>query len=172
MSNLDDVLSGFSRNKRKKLERLTLTYNASDVEPEEFYRFHAAACRQKNRTISYSREMLYVIVEKALQHSQCRLLGVRNADGELLAETLMVWDKTTAYMLVNTFDHDKPADGARERLTVEAIKLARELGVRLDFTCSRDYLRNYGAKKQKVYSVHYGSLPFIAVQKFIDWLRG
>ena len=170
-SNLDDVLSGFSRNKRKKLERLTLTYNLTDVEPEEFYRFHAAACRQKNKSISYTREMLLVIVEKAMLHNQCKLLGIRDADGELLAEGLMVWDSSMAYMLINTFDHDKPSDGAREKLTFEAIKQARSLGVSIDFTCSRDYLKNYGAKRRKVYSVHYGSLTFVAVQRFIDWIK-
>ena len=171
-SNLDDVLDGFSRNKRKKLERLTQTYSVTDVDPEDFYRFHAASCRQKNRRIWYSRELLLVIVEKAQQHGQCRLLGVRNAEGELLAEGLLVWDKWSVYMLVNAFDHDVPAGGAREKLVFEVISEARKLGLRLDFTGAGDYLKNYGAKRQRVTSLHYGSLPFVAMQKFIDWLRG
>ena len=169
--NLESVVTGFSRNKRKKLEKWSLIYEVKDVDPEVFYHFHSATCRQKNRRVWYTREMLLVITEKTLQRGQCRLVGVSNPEGELLAAALLVWDNTTVYMLVNTFDHDQPSGGAREVLAFEAVKQARSLGLSLDFVCSRDYLKNYGAKRHVITSVHYGSNPFVTMQRFIDWLK-
>jgi len=171
LQDLDKIVEGFSRNKRKKLEKLTKEYQITALEPEEFYRFHVDTCAQKNTRIWYTREMLYVLYEKALEHQCGSLFGVRNEKGELLAEAFLVWDSETAYQLLNTFDHDYPDNGARELLTLEAIRRSRQQGVGLDFTYHRDYLKHYGAVKHTYYSVHKGSVPLVTLQRIIDWFR-
>ncbi len=167
IEDLDKVIEEFSRNKRKKLEKQTLTYKVEDIEPEEFYYFHVATCRQKNRRMRYTREMLLVIYEKAKERDCCRIVGVRDAHGELLAAALLVWDNKSTYVLANTFDHDHPSGGARELLTLEEIKHARNIHTQLDFTCSQDYLKNYGAKRHPLFIVRFGSLPLRAVGRLL-----
>lgn len=172
LQDLDKVIAGFSRNKRKKLEKLTLTYKVQDLEPEEFFRFHTATCSQKKRSVNYTREMLLVLYEKTQERNQGTMFGVYSADKALLAEAFLVWDKTTAYMLLNTFDHDYPDNGARELLTLEAIRRTRDLGLCLDFTYHRDYLKHYGAKRHTYSTVYWGTKTSHWITRIKEWLNG
>ena len=110
-------------------------------------------------------------MEKAAEKGIIRVLGVRNANKELLAAAVLVWDHHYAYQLLNTFDHDYPDSGARELLTLEVIKHARSLGLKLDFVFHKDYLKHYGAKKTAYYSVHKGTAIYVMLQRLIDWIK-
>lgn len=171
LSDLQHVINGFSRSKRKKLEKDTLTYSISELEAEEFFYFHQQTMAQKKEKPTYTRENLLVIAEKAAARKQIRIFGVRNQDSELLAAAVVVWDKKYAYLLLDTFDHDLPDCGARELLTLEAIKQARSLGLKFDFARHRSYLKSYGAKKTTFYSVHKGAAPYVMLQRFIEWSK-
>lgn len=166
---LEDTVSAFSKNKRNKLEQLTQSYRVEELDPEDFFRFHRATCSQKKQRISYTRESLLVIWEKATQHDQCAMFGVRNEHNDLLAAAFMLWDQRKAYLLMNTFDHDYPDNGARERLTLEVIKRAKEKGLELDFAYHRPYLRHYGAKKQTYYSVYKGTRVTTWLRRLSEW---
>lgn len=171
LSDLQRVINGFSRSKRKKLEKDTLTYSIAELEAEEFFYFHQQTLAQKKDKPTYSRENLLVMAEKAAARNQIRIFGVRNQDKELLAAAVVVWDKRYAYLLLDTFDHDVPDCGARELLTLEAIKQARSLGLKFDFTRHRSYLKHYGAKKTTFYSVHKGAALYVMAQRFIEWCK-
>lgn len=171
LSDLQKVIDGFSNSKRKKLEKNTLTYSVEDVDLEEFYRFHQLTQLQKKAKLAYTRETLLVMAEKAANKGVIRVIGVRNADKELLAAAVLVWDNQYAYQLLNTFDHDFPDSGARELLTLEVIKHARSLGLKLDFVFHKDYLKHYGAKKTAYYSVHKGNAIYVMLQRLIDWVK-
>lgn len=171
LSDLQHVINGFSRSKRKKLEKDTLTYSISELEAEEFFYFHQLTLAQKKVKQSYSRESLLVMTEKASARNQIRIFGVRNQNNELLAAAVLVWDKKYAYLLLDTFDHDLPDCGARELLTLEAIKHARSLGLKFDFTQHRSYLKSYGAQKTTFYSVHKGAALYVMLQRLIEWSK-
>ena len=171
LSDLQKVIDGFSNSKRKKLEKNTLTYSVEDVDLEEFFRFHQLTQLQKKAKMDYTRETLLVMAEKAAEKGVIRVLGVRNANKELLAAAVLVWDHHYAYQLLNTFDHDYPDSGARELLTLEVIKHARSLGLKLDFVFYKDYLKHYGAKKTAYYSVHKGTAIYVMLQRLIDWIK-
>ena len=171
LTDLQKVIDGFSKSKRKKLEKNTLTYSVEDVDLEEFFRFHQLTQLQKKSKMTYTRETLLVMAEKAADKGVIRVIGVRNAEKELLAAAVLVWDHQYAYQLLNTFDHDYPDSGARELLTLEVIKHARSLGLKLDFVFHKDYLKHYGAKKTAYYSVHKGTAIYVMLQRLIDWIK-
>lgn len=171
LSNLQRVIDGFSRGKRKKLEKLTLTYSVEDIEPEAFFYFHHFTLSQKKDKPTYSRETLLVMAEKAAERNQIRIFGVRNQDKDLLAAAVVVWDAHYAYLLLDTFDHDLPDSGARELLTLEALKIAHDRHLKFDFARHRSYLKNYGAKKTTFYSVHKGAAVYVMMQRFIEWCK-
>ena len=171
LSDLQKVIDGFSKSKRKKLEKNTLTYSVEDVDLEEFFRFHQLTQLQKKAKMTYTRETLLVMAEKAADKGVIRVIGVRNAEKELLAAAVLVWDHQYAYQLLNTFDHDYPDSGARELLTLEVIKHARSLGLKLDFVFHKAYHKHYGAKKTAYYSVHKGTAIYVMLQRLIDWIK-
>ena len=65
LTDLQKVIDGFSKSKRKKLEKNTLTYSVEDVDLEEFFRFHQLTQLQKKAKMTYTRETLLVMAEKA-----------------------------------------------------------------------------------------------------------
>lgn len=171
VQDLDKVIAGFSRNKRNKLQKNTVTYNVENIDAEEFFQFHHLTVLQKKQKLQYNRETLLVMAEKAAEKGCIRIFGVKSADHELLAAAVVVWDDRSVYQLINTFDHDHPDCGARELLTLEAIKQARELGLKLDFTYHRDYLKHYGAKRAGYFVIQHGSSFHMLLQRFDAWKK-
>lgn len=170
ITSMEDIRNGFSRNKRHKLDTLTSGYTIRDVDPEEFYRFHHATCLQKRLRIEYSREMLLVLWEKARNQQQGETIGIYTDENELLAAAFVVWDKSTLYELINTFDHDHPDNGAREMLAYEIIRRAYEKGLQINFNNHRDYLKHYGAKAKPFASVYAGSVTHTWYRRVTEWV--
>lgn len=165
----ETVRNGFSKNKRRKLEKTAGLYQAVELEPEEFFRFCQLTSLQKKRRIAYTRELLLVLWEKASERGQIRLIGIRGTKDELLAAAMLVWDKQCVYQLINTFDHDQPDNGARELITLEAAKHAYRMKLDLDFCNPRDYLRHYGATKKSYPLVIRASRMFVLLHRLINW---
>lgn len=170
-SDLNKVLEGFSKNKRKKLEKLTLTYQTGEITAEDFYRFHTACNAEKKQQLWYSRELLLVLWEKAQERGQAKFVCIQDANGEPLAAAFVVWDKHTLYQLLNCYVHEDKDNGARELLTFEVIKLARQMGLSVDFVSHRNYLRHYGAIRKNFYAIKRNKSAIISLHFFSNWLH-
>lgn len=168
---LNKVLDGFSRNKRKKLEKNTLTYKVDTIGPEDFYRFHTECNAEKNKELWYSREMFLVQYEHSQERKQSHLICVRSAEGDPLAAAFLVWDKDTLYQLLNCYVHETKDNGAREMLTFEVIKYARELGKKVDFVCHRSYLRHYGAERKNFFAIKRSRSAIVSIHQVANWFR-
>ena len=81
LSNLDEVVAGFSKNKKRQLQKALSLHAERGMEIEDFYRFHVRCLAEKKRKISYSREFLLVLERKARRLGQCEVPSVCNADG-------------------------------------------------------------------------------------------
>ena len=147
-SDLQRILDGFSKNKRKKLEKKTLTYKVGTMTAEEFYRFHVLCNGEKGKELWYTRETFLVLWEKSQARRQSTIICIRDEHDEPLAAAFVVWDKLMAYELLNCYEHSEADNGAREKLTFEVLKYANSLGLGLDFVSHRSYLRHYGAVKK------------------------
>ncbi|MBQ7672764.1 MAG: hypothetical protein IJS49_06780 [Paludibacteraceae bacterium] len=154
-SNLQRVLDGFSKNKRKKLEKKTLTYKVGTMTAEEFYQFHVMCNGEKGKELWYTRETFLVLYEKSQARNQSAIVCIRNEHDEPLAAAFVVWDKMMSYELLNCYEHEDSDNGAREKLTFEVIRFANSLGLGIDFVSHRSYLRHYGAVKK----------PFVLVRR-------
>ena len=159
LSDLDKVINGFSRNKKRQLQKaLSLHAERGKVNAEDFYRFHRDVLASKHKTISYSREFFLVIERKARRLNQCEIISIHNADGVLYAEAFVVWDSRTLYYLIAAQDHQYDDSGAMALLVLECIKLAREKGLVFDFEGSMipgvaKHFKQFGAKPATYYSV-------------------
>ena len=170
-SDLNKVLDGFSKNKRKKLEKKTLTYVVDTMTAEEFFQFHTTCNAEKNKELWYSRELFLVLYEKSQERGQSKIICIRDAHGEPLAAAFVVWDKMMAYQLLNCYVHEESDNGAREKLTFEVIRLANTLGLGVDFLSHRSYLKNYGATRTEYYVVKKSRSALISLIFFNKWLR-
>ena len=164
LSNLDAVINAFSKNKKRQLQKALSLHADYNLNIEDFYRFHMDCLHQQGKAISYSREFLLVLERKTKRLSQSQVLAIRNADEQLLAAAFLVWDKHSMYYLIPCYSPLHKDAGASALLVLEAIKLARKLGVAFDFEGSmiRGVAQHY---KQ------FGSTPttYYSVEKYYHW---
>ena len=170
-SDLSRLLDAFSKNKRKKLEKKTLTYRVDTMTAEDFYRFHTDCNAEKNKLLWYSRETFLVLYEKSQARKNSQIVCIRDAEGEPLAAAFVVWDDKMAYQLLNCYVHADSDNGAREKLTLEVIRLAHERQLGLDFLSHRSYLRHYGATRCEYQLVRRSRSPLISLLFFNRFLR-
>ena len=170
-SDLNQLLEGFSKNKRKKLEKKTLTYQTGTMTAEEFYQFHVTCNAEKNKELWYSRETFLVLYEKSQEHDRSTIICIRDAEGEPLAAAFVVWDQHIAYQLMNCYVHEESDNGAREKLTLEVLRFVSHHGLGIDFVSHRNYLRHYGAKRFEFQVVRKSRSPLISLLFFNRWLR-
>ncbi|MBO7458342.1 MAG: GNAT family N-acetyltransferase [Paludibacteraceae bacterium] len=179
LSNLDAVIESFSKNKRRQLQKaLSLHAEHDKMETEDFYRFHSNCLAARKRKCSYSREFLLVLERKARRLKQCEILSICNADGVPYAAAFLVWDKSSMYYLIPTFDPAFSDSGASSLLVLEALKLAREKHVVFDFEGSMDrgtakHYKQFGPTAVTYYGVekYYKPLFRLAIwaQKIREW---
>lgn len=161
LSNLDNVIASFSKNKRRQLQKALSLHAERNMDIEDFYRFHCQCLASRKRKISYSREFLLVLERKAKRAGQCEILSICNADGEVYAAAFLVWDKNYMYYLIPAYEPTHGDTGAGALLVLEAMKRAREKHVMFDFEGSM----NRGTAK---HYKQFGSTPttYFAVEKY------
>lgn len=159
LSDLDKVIDGFSRNKKRQLQKaLSLHAERGKVNVEDFYRFHRDMLAARHRKISYTREFLLVLERKARRQGQCEIVSIHSADGALYAEAFVVWDNRALYYLIAAQDHAHEDSGAMALLVLECIKFAREKGLVFDFEGSMikgvaKHFKQFGAQPVTYHSV-------------------
>lgn len=178
LSNLDDLIASFSKNKRRQLQKALSLHVEHNMDIEEFYRFHTHCLASRKRKIGYSREFLLVLERKAKRLNQCQVLSICNADGQVYAAAFLVWDKNYLYYLVPAYDPAFGDSGAGALLVLEAMKMAREKHVRFDFEGSMErgtakHYKQFGSTPATYYSVEKYYKPIfrlaIWIQKLREW---
>lgn len=178
LSDMDAVIEGFSKNKKRQLQKALSLHADRTMEVEDFYRFHSDCLAAKKRKISYSREFLLVLERKARRLGQCGILSICNADGVPYAAAFLVWDKNFMYYLIPTINPAFGDSGAGALLVLEAMKMAREKQVLFDFEGSMErgtakHYKQFGSTPVTYYGVekYYKPLFRIAIwfQKLREW---
>lgn len=178
LSDLDTVINGFSKNKKRQLQKAMSLHAERGMDIEEFYRFHTACLAARKRKVSYTREFLLVLERKARRLGQCEVLSICNADGVPYAAAFLVWDKKYMYYLIPAIHPVHGDSGAGALLALEAMKMAREKHVLFDFEGSMDsgiakHYKQFGSKPYTYYSVekYYKPLFRLAIwaQKLREW---
>jgi CelD/BcsL family acetyltransferase involved in cellulose biosynthesis len=175
LSDLDQVIARFSKNKKRQLQK-ALSLHASSMYPEDFYRFHSQCMSKQGKQITYSREFFLVLERKTSRHNQSHILSICNADNQVLAAALLVWDKHSMYYLIPCYDPKHKDSGAGALLVLEAIKLARQKGVAFDFEGSMikgiaNHYKQFGSTATKYYSLEKYYHWWFWFANAYNWLR-
>ena len=178
LSNLDQVIESFSKNKKRQLQKALSLHAERTMDVEDFYRFHTQCLKDRKRNISYTREFLLVLERKARRLGQCEILSICNADGQVYAAAFLVWDKKYMYYLIPVINKSYGDTGAGALLVLEAMKRAREKKVMFDFEGSMNrgtakHYRQFGSTPTTYYGVekYYKPIFRLAIwfQKMREW---
>lgn len=176
LSNLDKVIDGFSKNKKRQLQKAMSLHAERNMDIEDFYRFHTSCMSARKRQVSYSREFLLVLERKAQRLGQCTVLSICNADGVPYAAAFLIWDKKYMYYLIPAIHPAFSDSGAGALLALEAMKMAREKHVLFDFEGSMDrgianHYKQFGSTPVTYYSVEKYYKPLFRIAIWIQRLR-
>lgn len=176
LSDLDQLVDSFSKNKRRQLQKASTLHAERTMEIEAFYRFHSRCMESRKRQLAYSREFLIVLERKARRLKQCEIISICNADGQPYAAAMLVWDKRYMYYLVPTYDPAFKDSGASALLVLEAMKLAREKQVHFDFEGSvergiANHYKQFGSTPVTYFSVEKYYKPLFRIAIWIQKLR-
>lgn len=176
LSNLDDVIDRFSKNKKRQLQKALALHADRGMNIEDFYRFHVECLAQQKKKINYTREFLLVLERKTTREKRSEILAIRNADGHLCAAAFLVWDDKHMYYLIPCYSPRYKDTGAGALLILEAMKLAREKGVNFDFEGSMDrgtanHYRQFGSDRKIYYGVRKIYKWWMVIALLINKLR-
>lgn len=162
-----DLQSAFSKNtirniEKAKKEKLTLDYN---TEIEEFLNFYYSV---EKRNIINHVNLLEELLKSGLQRQLMKLIGIRNANGDLIAELcILISDKRIIYLAAVSNSEGKKVS-AMFFLMNEIIKAYSKKDILLDFEGSSiegiaRFYKGFGAVNQ----------PYCVLKKFRpDFLVG
>ena len=176
LSDLDQVINAFSKNKKRQLQKALSLHADMNMSTEDFYRFHVQCLQEQGKQISYSREFLLVLDRKTQRLGQSQILSICNADNEVLAAAFLVWDKQSMYYLIPCYAPAHKDSGAGALLVLEAIKLARQKGVAFDFEGSMirgvaNHYKQFGSTRTLYYSVEKYYKWYFWFANAYNWIR-
>ena len=176
LSNLDQVINAFSKNKKRQLQKALSLHADTNMSVEDFYRFHTQCLLEQGKQISYSREFLLVLERKTSRLQRSQILSICNADNEVLAAAFLVWDKHSMYYLIPCYAPAYKDSGASALLVLEAIKLARQKGVSFDFEGSMirgvaNHYKQFGSTRTLYYGVEKYYKWYFWFANAYNWIR-
>ena len=159
LTNLDYIISKFSKNKKRQLQKALSLHLDLALTPEAFYAFHAQSLQERGKVISYSQDYFLHLHQVATDRKQGQILAIRNQEGTLLAAVFLVWDASTTYFLVPSHSTVYASTGASALMVLESIKWAASHSQTFDFEGSmikniEHSYRQFGAQKTYYHSVH------------------
>ena len=176
LSDMDKVIDSFSKNKKRQLTRALSLHAERDMNPEAFYRFHSRCMEEHHKKIAYSREFLLVLERKTSRLQNGMILSICNPDGEVYAAAYLAWDNRYLYYLMPCYSPQHKDSGAGAMLALEAMKLAREKGVKFDFEGSMhrgiaNHYKQFGSRPAEYRSVRKLFKWYFAFALFVNWIN-
>lgn len=171
----EKLISHFSKTRQRLLQRAQTLQTDHHIDGEDFYRFHAQCMREQRKRITYTREFLLVLERKLSRRNQCRFIAIRDGEQRLHAAAFVVWDEHTLYYYITSQNPTFRNSGADITLTLEAIKLARELHLAFEWRDvpfnALQLSREYGATPTTYHSVERCYHPIFKLAVWYHKLR-
>jgi hypothetical protein len=159
LTNLNDVFSNFTHMKRKNISKAEqLVKLCSDYTPEDFYTNHKLTLAKKGETIMYSYDLFKRIYNSTTANSAGKIWCAKDEIGNIHAAIFVVYDKKSAYYLINTIDPDYRYSGAATLLVKEAITYVSKYTKRFDLEGSmirgvENSFRKFGAVQTPYFNI-------------------
>ncbi|MCQ2208902.1 MAG: GNAT family N-acetyltransferase [Paludibacteraceae bacterium] len=143
-----------------------------DSSAEDFYQYHSFCLAQRGEKNLNSPNVEITLCQEAFKRGLGTILYAKDINNKTIAALFLVWDATTAYYLIPTFDYDQKTSGASSLLVWHAIRLAKEKGLkRFDFEGSMqnsiaNFYKQFGSTEVCYPQIEKTNHPFIRLWKF------
>lgn len=155
----DQVLRNFAKSKKYEVPKaqkyLTLKF---DLPADDFYDYFESVVKERGDKVSYSRNLFKNIYNSCYENNSGRVFYCVDADENIHAVNITVWDSTTAYYLIAMRKKEYNTSGGTEFLVYETIKYVSQFVNIFDFEGSmmkgvEASYRNYGGIQTEYYNI-------------------
>lgn len=104
ISDTEQVFESFDRTKerQRRIRRIIDNYSVdTDVDTDTFVNFHAAYWKSRGQKDLLSKELMQRVISTSIARGQGLTIGLRDANGRLVAAWFAVYDKNCAHALLS-----------------------------------------------------------------------
>ena len=124
----EKIFNNFSSaNKRmiKKANLNELRFN-SDITIEEFYQYYKFFLGKRKKVLFYSYDEIKNIIQNLKKKNQGCTFSVSDKKNNILSIALIIWDKKSSYMILNSTDPEMRNTGCSQYLIKEILSFLKE----------------------------------------------
>jgi hypothetical protein len=165
LTDLEKVYSEFAHSKRKNVRKAEgLVEVHEDLPADALYANHVLTLSKQGQRIAYEQDTLERIVRAADAHESGKSFYALDADANMHAAILVVFDRHSAYYVISSIDPDFRNSGAATLLVRDAIAYASRHTSRFDFEGSmipgvEQSFRKFGARQTPYFVLRRDSRP-------------
>lgn len=157
---LEALEKGFESDIRRRIKKASElgihVYESDDI--ESFYELNKMSYERHNREIFYSFEFFKNLYTESIKNNSGKLFVAKDKEGNIIAGSFLVYDKSTVYYLMGGVESSKKDLGAMDVLLSENIKFALANNKKFDFEGSmvesiEKYFRSFGAIQKPYFNV-------------------
>jgi len=159
LSSLDTIFSQFSKVVRKNIRKTAKQaniYNSDNI--EKFYTLNEQVFKRQGLKVPYSLDFLKRLDRACSQNKARQMFFGEDKERNIHSIVYIVWDETSAYLLMSGIDPKYRDSDFKTLLVWEAIQFASKVTKRFDFEGSMienvaDYFAKFGAIKKPYFQI-------------------
>jgi len=159
LSSLDTIFSQFSKVVRKNIRKTAKQaniYNSDNI--EKFYTLNEQVFKRQGLKVPYSLDFLKRLDRACSQNKARQMFFGEDKERNIHSIVYIVWDETSAYLLMSGIDPKYRDSDFKTLLVWEAIQFASKVTKRFDFEGSMienvaDYFTKFGAIKKPYFQI-------------------
>ena len=160
INNIESVYNNFHYSKKRNIKKaislgLEIKY---DLSAKEFYENHKLTLAKQNKRIKYSFDLFEKIYKEAYRRKAAKVIYAIDSLNNIHSALFVIWDKNSAYHLINSIDPEFRHSGSVSLLFREIISYLSDKTQRFDFEGSmiesvENSYRRFGAKQIPYFSL-------------------
>ncbi|HYX06116.1 MAG TPA: GNAT family N-acetyltransferase, partial [Bacteroidales bacterium] len=147
----EELMNSFSKSARQEIRKAEKNIEVkSGLDIRSFYQLNQMSFNRQHLEMPISFEKTKRMIDACLQHDVAEILYASDPDGSVHAGLMVAWDKKYLYFLLGGGDPEFRTSGSKFMVTAQAILLAAQKGLSVNFRGSMIeniayYDRQFGA---------------------------
>lgn len=155
----EELIASFSSEAKKKIRKAEKSVKVvEDRSFDEFYDICLDSYLRQKKKITFTKEVLSCVVTECQKNSSGKIFFAVDEEKRIHAALFVVWDTKFVYLIASGGSTELRKSGAMNLLIKEALLLAKEKNLNLDFEGSmmeaiERYNRQFGTRQQEYHEI-------------------
>jgi len=177
ISDPEKVLKSFSQSKRNDVKKASKIVTVDfDLSADKFYEFHKQSLEKQNKKISYGFDLFKRLYEAGYNQNSAKTIYAQDSNNNIHSALFVVWNKHSAYYLVNALDPEHRGSSSISLLVLEMIRFLSDKTEKFDFEGSmiegvESSYRKFGTTQKQLFTISKFNSPILSLYSYMRGLR-